>query len=116
VTPTNGRAIHWSNYFEGFRRYFWQAWGLALLLEQADQCLRVALRNAAVLSAANHSFTVVLAVILLLVATISTLFPVLWVIVTPALLAVVCNKAVLYLFKPHLNRGQGETADGSEPS
>jgi hypothetical protein len=55
------------------------------------------LRNAAVLSAANPGFTVVLAVILLLVATISTLFPVLWGIVTLAIFAVVCNKAVLYL-------------------
>jgi len=26
-----GRAIHWSDYFEGFRRYLWKAWGLALL-------------------------------------------------------------------------------------
>ena len=154
----DGRTIHWSDYFEGFRRYFWKAWGLALLnillavvlltnvrfyapdsapfnvsptlslwiralflgvallwlivqmypmallLEQADQRLRVALRNAAVLSAANPGFTVALAVILLLVATISTLFPVLWVIVTLAIFAVVCNKAVLYLLKPHRNR------------
>jgi len=166
----DGRTIHWSDYFEGFRRYFWKAWGLALLnillavvlltnvrfyapdsapfnvsptlslwiralflgvallwlivqmypmallLEQADQRLRVALRNAAVLSAANPGFTVALAVILLLVATISTLFPVLWVIVTLAIFAVVCNKAVLYLLKPHRNRTQGEAADGSEPS
>jgi len=164
----DGRTIHWSDYFEGFRRYFWKAWGLALLnillavvlltnvrfyapdsapfnvsptlslwiralflgvallwlivqmypmallLEQADQRLRVALRNAAVLSAANPGFTVALAVILLLVATISTLFPVLWVIVTLAIFAVVCNKAVLYLL--NRNRAQGEAADGSEPS
>jgi hypothetical protein len=74
------------------------------------------LRNAAVLSAANPGLTVVLAVILLLVATINTLFPVLWVIVTLAIFAVVCNKAVLYLLKPHRNRAQGEAADGSEPS
>jgi len=26
-----GKAIGWSDYFEGFRHYFWKAWGLALL-------------------------------------------------------------------------------------
>nr|HID12502.1 DUF624 domain-containing protein [Anaerolineae bacterium] len=150
-----GKAIGWSDYFEGFRHYFWKAWGLALLnvlvtiialtnirfytpgyapfelssalslwmrafwmavaflwlilqmyplallLEQEDQRLRVALRNATVLFITNPGFTFVLAVLLLIVAIISTLLSALWFFVTPALFAVVCNKAVRHLLEPH---------------
>jgi len=150
-----GKAIGWSDYFEGFRRYFWKAWGLALLnilvviivvtnlwfytpgnapfeihptlglwmrafwvavallwlalqmyplallLEQEDQRLRVALRNTAVIFIANPSFTLVLAALLLIVAVISTLLSALWFLVTLALFAVVCNKAVLHLLEPY---------------
>jgi uncharacterized membrane protein YesL len=159
------RAIHWSDYFEGFRRYFWKAWGLALLnilvgfivltnlwfyapgnvpfelsstlstwiraffvamallwltiqvyllallLEQEDQRLRVALRNAAVLLVASPGFTLVLVLLLLIVAVISTFIPVLWFLATPALFAVVCNKAVLYLLEPYRERAQAEEED-----
>jgi len=150
-----GKAIGWSDYFEGFRRYFWKAWGLALLnilvitiaitnlrfytpgnapfeihptlslwiralwmavaflwltlqmyplallLEQEDQRLRVALRNTVVIFIANPGFTLVLAALLLIVAVISTLLSPLWFFLTPALLAVVCNKAVQHLLKPY---------------
>ncbi|MBL7064920.1 MAG: DUF624 domain-containing protein [Anaerolineae bacterium] len=150
-----GKAVGWSDYLEGFRRYFWKAWGLALLnvlvviivitnvrfytsgnapfeisstlslwirafwaaaaflwlilqmyplallLEQEDQRLRVVLRNAAVLFVANPGFSLVLALLLLVVAVISVLFPVLWFFVTPALFAVVCNKAVHHLLEPY---------------
>ena len=150
-----GKAIGWSDYFEGFRRYFWKAWGLALLnilvitiaitnlrfytpgnapfeihptlslwiralwmavaflwltlqmyplallLEQEDQRLRVTLRNTAVIFIANPGFTLVLAALLLIVAVISTLLSPLWFFLTPALLAVVCNKAVQHLLKPY---------------
>ena len=161
-----GRSIHWSDYFEGFRRYFWKAWGLALLnilvvvivpinirfytpdiapfeispllstwlrglfvaitllwtiiqmypmallLEQEDQRLRVALRNAAVLFIANPGFTIVLALLLLILAVVSVFLPVLWVLVTMAFFAVVCNKAVLHLLEPHREQAQAE--EGSE--
>ncbi len=150
-----GKAIGWSDYFEGFRRYFWKAWGLALLnilvitiaitnlrfytpgnapfeihptlslwiralwmavaflwltlqmyplallLEQEDQRLRVTLRNTAVIFIANPGFTLVLAALLLIVAIISTLLSPLWFFLTPALFAVVCNKAVQHLLKPY---------------
>ena len=150
-----GRVIGWRHYFEGFRCYFWKAWGLALLnalviiiiltnirfyapdnapfkihptvslwirafwmallflwlvlqmyplallLEQEDQRLRVALRNAAVLFITNPGFTFVLALLLLIVALISTYLPPLWLLVTPAFFAVVCNKAVQHLLKPY---------------
>ena len=150
-----GKAIGWSDYFEGFRRYFWKAWGLALLnilvviivvtnlwfytpgnapfeihptlglwmralwmavallwlalqmyplallLEQEDQRLRVVLRNTTVIFIANPGFTLVLAALLLIVAVISTLLPALWFLVTLALFAVVCNKAVRHLLEPY---------------
>jgi len=170
-----GRSIHWSDYFEGFRRYFWKAWGLALLnllvivtlfsntrfyapgnapfeidptlslwiralflgagllwlviqlfpmgllLEQEDQRLRVALRNAAVLLITSPGFTVVLVLLLLVVAALSTAFPVLWILLTPALFAVVCNAAVLHLLEPYREQaqaqaeGDGTSLDEDEP-
>lgn len=157
-----GKSISWRDYFEGFRRYFLKAWGLALLnvlvvaiaftnvrfytpgvapfeisdtlstwiggfftavaflwlvlqlypmaalLEQEDQRLRVALRNSAVLFITNPGFTIVLALLLLLVAVISTLLTIPWVLITLAIFAVVCNKAVLHLLKPHRERIRAE--------
>jgi len=165
-----GRSIHWSDYFEGFRRYFWKAWGLALLnvlvigimfsnirfyapgnapfeinptlslwiralflgagllwlvvqlfpmallQEQEDQRLRVALRNAAVLLITNPGFTIVLVLLLLVVAALSTAFPVLWILLTLALFAVVCNGAVLHLLEPYRERARAEAGDDEETS
>jgi hypothetical protein len=161
-----GRAVTWADYFEGFRRYFLKAWGLALLnilvfvivftnvrfytpeiapfeisdalstwiraffvamgllwlllqiypmavlLEQEDQRLRVAFRNAAVLFVTNPGFTVMLALLLALVAFASTLFAPLWMLATLAFFAVVCNKAVLHLLKPHRERMRAEKEEG----
>lgn len=153
-----GKAISWSDYFEGFRRYFWKAWGLALLhaavviilltnirfygqedipfkisetvkvwiqaffvvaatmwmlyqmyplavlLEQEDRRLRTALRNATLLFLTNPTFTIVLGLLLLVVTVISMLLPMLWFLITLALIAIVCNKAVLHLLKPYRER------------
>jgi len=158
-----GMATGWRDYFAGFRRYFWKAWGLALLnilvttivltsirfytpgnapfeinptlslwirafwvvvallwmvfqmyplallLEQEDQRLRTALRNAAALLIANPGFTLLLAVLLLITAVISTVFPALWFLVTVALFAVVCNKAVRHLLQPYREQAQAQT-------
>ncbi len=158
----NGKSIHWSDYFEGFRRYLWKAWGLALLnilvalvvfvnfrfyaldvvpfdisptlsmwirasfvgcailwlmvqmytmallLEQHDKRLRVALRNAAVLLIAHPGFSIALALLLLAVAALSTAIPVLWVLLTLALFGVVCNKAVIHLLEPYRERARAE--------
>ena len=163
-----GRSVHWSDYFEAFRRYFWKAWGLALLnlvvvailyanfrfytpgtgpfqinanvsmwiraifvgvamvwsiiqmyplallLEQVDQRLRVALRNAAVLFVANPGFTILLLLLLLIVVVISTVLPVLWVLFSLGLVAVVCNQAVLHLLEPFREQARAE-AEG-EPA
>jgi hypothetical protein len=161
-----GRAVTWADYFEGFRRYFLKAWGLALLnilafvivftnvrfytpeiapfeisdalstwiraffvamgllwlllqiypmavlLEQEDQRLRVAFRNAAVLFVTNPGFTIILALLLALVAFASTLFAPLWMLATLAFFAVICNKAVLHLLKPHRERMRAEKQEG----
>jgi uncharacterized membrane protein YesL len=87
-----------------------QLYPMALLLEQEDQRLRVALRNAAVLFAANLGFTIVLALLLLVVAAVSMVLPPLWLLVTVALFAVVCNKAVLHLLERY-REGRAETAE-----
>jgi len=162
----NGKAISWSDYFEGFRRYFWKAWGLALvnilvvvtllvniwfyaqentpfainenvslliqaffvmasamwllyqmyplamLLEQENQQLRLALRNAAAVFLTNPLFSLVLGLWLLIMVIISTFLPLLWLLVTPALFAVVCNKAVLHLLKPYRERMRAEQRNG----
>ncbi len=151
----NERAVSWSDYWGGFRRYFWKSWGLALinllvttvlisnvwfygqeflpfaldeniklgikvffamllglwllyqmyplamLLEQEDQRLKTALRNGALIYLTQPVFTIVLGLLLALVAGISMLAPALWAIVTLALVAVVCNKAVLHLLEPY---------------
>jgi len=54
-----------------------------------------------VLFVANPGFSLVLALLLLVVAVISVFFPVLWFFITPALFAVVCNKAVHHLLEPY---------------
>jgi len=161
-----GKAVDWSDYFGGFRHYFWKAWGLALLnllvaiivvtnlwfytpgnapfeinatlsvwlrafwiaiallwsvsqmytlallCEQKDLRLRVTLRNTAVLFFANPGFTLVLALLLLIVGIISTLLPMLWLVVTLALFAVVCNKAVIHLLEPYREQRQAEEDTG----
>ncbi|MBU0702628.1 MAG: DUF624 domain-containing protein [Chloroflexi bacterium] len=158
-----GKTISWSDYFGGFRRYFWKAWGLALLhvlviiilltniwfygqedtpfkisatvrvwiqaffvvagalwmlyqmyplamlLEQEDQRLRMTLRNAAIVFIANPTFSIVLGLLLLVVTAVSVLLPMLWFLITLALFAVVCNKAVLHLLKPHRERIKTES-------
>jgi hypothetical protein len=149
-------AIHWSDYFEGSRRYFWKSLGLALfnilvltillsnvwfyapnnnpfnldsgisliirmffllltalwlvyqmypmalILEQEDQRLWVALRNAGVLLLTRPGFSILLALVLGIVIAIST-YPLIvpWFLLTLSFIAVVCNKAVKHLLIPH---------------
>ncbi|MBN1954337.1 MAG: DUF624 domain-containing protein [Anaerolineae bacterium] len=72
-----------------------------LLLEQEDTRARVLLRNAAVLLIARPGFAATLLVLILLVALLSTLLTVPWLLITPAFLAVLTNNAVLRLLAPH---------------
>ena len=166
---SKGRSVSWSDYGEGFRRYLWKSWGLALmsifvgillytnlrfydpeiipfdinplvslwlrdlfvvvallwataqmypmalLIEQEDQRLRVVLRNTAVLFASSAGFTILLALLLLMVVVVSTLLPMLWFLISMALIAVVCNKAVVHLLEPFRERLRDEQQadDGS---
>jgi uncharacterized membrane protein YesL len=159
-------AIHWSDYREGFRRYFWKSLALALvnvvvlailavnvwfyapgnnplsldsglslaiqlffvflialwlvyqmypmamLLEQTDQRVHLALRNAGVLLISRPGFGILLALALAVVIAIST-YPlvVLWFLITLSLIAVVCNTAVKHLLIPHRERAAEEAAD-----
>lgn len=159
---TQGKSIAWSDYFEGFKRYFWKSWKLALvniavlgtlfvnlrfyapgvtplpisenvsfliqmfwimvgvlwiimqmyplamLLEQTDQRVRLALRNAAVLLFAHPGFSLVLFILIFIVVAVSTVIPALWALVSFAFLAVVCNKAVRHLLVPYRERMQQE--------
>ena len=93
-----------------------QVYPLALLLEQEDQRLRVVLRNAVVLFIAHPGFTIVLVLLMLIVAAISTVIPALWLLGTVALFAVVCNKAVLYLLEPYRERARAEKQQEEEES
>lgn len=169
---TEGLAIHWSDYWEGFRRYFWKSlglmlvnivmlallganvwfytpannpWGLdaglssaiqiffvvlialwliyqmyplAMLLEQTDQRLRTALRNAGVLLITRPGFAILLGLALAVVFAISTYLIVLWFLITLSLTAVVCNKAVKHLLIPHRERAaeaeEEENEDGPQ--
>lgn len=90
-----------------------QLYPMAALLEQEDQRLRVALRNSAVLFVTSPGFTIVLALLLLLVAVVSTFFVILWVVAL-ALFAVVCNKAVLHLLEPHRERIRAEKEEAEQ--
>lgn len=158
-------AIHWSDYREGFRRYFWKSLALALVnvvvlailavnvwfyapgnnplgldsglslaiqlffvflialwlvyqmypmamfLEQTDQRVHLALRNAGVLFINRPGFGILLALALAVIIAIST-YPlvILWFLVTLSLTAVICNKAVKHLLIPHRERAAEETA------
>ncbi len=82
-----------------------QLYPLALLLEQEDRRLRVALRNAAVLFVTNPLFTAALGLLLLGVAVVSTALVLPWVLVTPAFVGVVCNGVVLHLLEPYRESG-----------
>lgn len=75
-----------------------------LLLEQKDQRVRIALRNAAALLATQPAFSVTLFALTILVAAVSTLLTVPWFLITPGFLAVLTNDAVLQLLKPHRQR------------
>ena len=90
-----------------------QMYPLALLIEQEDQRLRVALRNAAVLLFAHPGFSLVLVVLILIVSAISVVIPALWVLVTLGFLAVLCNKAVRHLLEPYRERAERELQEAA---
>lgn len=155
-------AIHWSDYWEGFRRYFWkslvlalvnivvlailvanvwfyapgnnpwninsalsmviqiffvilttlwlvyQMYPMAMLLEQTDQRLRTAFRNAGVLLLTRPGFSILLALVLAIAIAISTYLVIPWFVLTLSFIAAVCNKAVKHLLVPHREQAAQE--------
>ncbi|NLE44736.1 MAG: YesL family protein [Chloroflexi bacterium] len=92
-----------------------QMYPMAMLMEQDEQKILLALRNSAILLFANPGFSLVLALLLLLLAAASTLLPALWAMITLALFAVICAGAVQHLLIPHRERLAVQTeADGDE--
>jgi uncharacterized membrane protein YesL len=89
----------------------YQMYPLAMLLEQTDQRLHIALRNSFILVIANPLFTLVLAVFILVVVAVSTYLVAPWILVTWALIAVVINKAVKHMLKPFRERMKAEAEE-----
>jgi uncharacterized membrane protein YesL len=87
---------------------------LPLILEQEDQRLRVTLRNAFVLLMTRPGFSVLQSILIVAVAVISALLTVLWLLVTPAFLAVLTNEAVIVLLEPFRERMKAERAEADE--
>jgi len=83
---------------------FLQMYPLALLIEQEDQRIRLALRNALVLLAANPGFTLLLGLLLLVIIAVSVVIPALLALISLAIVAVTCNKAVRHLLEPYRDR------------
>jgi uncharacterized membrane protein YesL len=105
---------------------FLQMYPLALLLEQDDQRVRLALRNSLILLAAHPGFSLVLGIILLVVLAVSTVIPALLALISMAVVGVTCNMAVRHLLVPYRDRLREEEeeaaaetdleqADGIEP-
>ena len=82
----------------------YQMYPLAMLLEQTDQQLRTAFRNAGVLLITRPGFAILIGLALAVVIAISTYLIVLWFLITLSLTAVVCNMAVKHLLIPHRER------------
>jgi uncharacterized membrane protein YesL len=87
---------------------FLQLYPMALLIEQEDQRIRLALRNALILLAANPGFSLVLGIILLVVIAVSVVIPALLALISLAVVAVTCNKAVRHLLEPYRQRLRDE--------
>ena len=82
--------------------------GMALLIEQTDKRLRVALRNAAVLYLRRPGFSALVAIVVLIIILLSLLLGLPLVLITWSLVAVICNKAVKHLLVPERERARAE--------
>ncbi len=165
-----GKGIAWSDYFQGFKRYFGRSWlfavlnilvlglifinvnfyvpdvvpidmsltvsmairtffiflgilwilyqmyPMAMLLEQEEQRVFLALRNAGVLLLANPGFTLVFGILLAVVGVVSVLLPALLAMLTLSFFAVACNNAVVHLLIPFRERLALEEAAEAEES
>jgi uncharacterized membrane protein YesL len=80
---------------------FLQMYPMALLIEQEDQRIRLALRNSLILLAGHPGFSLLFGVLLLVLIAASTVIPALLALISLAIVAVACNKAVRHLLVPY---------------
>lgn len=88
--------------------FVYQMYPMALLIEQTDKRLRVALRNAAVLYLRRPGFSALVAIVVLIIILLSLLLGLPLVLITWSLVAVICNKAVKHLLVPERERARAE--------
>jgi len=112
---SSGIAPHLSSWLRSFwiaLAFLWlilQMYPLALLLNQEDRrSCEVAWRNAAALFISNPGLTLALTLSVLVVSTVSMLFPSLWFVVVVALFVIVCVNAARYLLRLYRQQIQME--------
>jgi hypothetical protein len=104
IDPSLSTVLMMVGIFFGSMWLIYQMYPMAMLIEQSDKRLWVALRNAAVLYLRRPAFAVLLALLLLIIIAISALLQLPLIIVTGSLVAVICNKAVKHLLVPDRER------------
>ena len=92
----------------GILWFVYQMYPLALLIEQTDKRLRLALRNAAILFLRRPGFSALIAVALFILIALSAVLRLPLVLITWSLVAVICNRAVKHLLVPELERARAE--------
>jgi hypothetical protein len=92
----------------GVMWFVYQMYPLALLIEQTDKRLHLALRNAAILFLHRPGFSALIAVALFIVIALSAVLWLPLVLITWSLIAVICNKAVKHLLVPEIERARAE--------
>jgi uncharacterized membrane protein YesL len=95
---------------------FLQLYPMALLIEQEDQRIRLALRNALILLATNPGFSLFFGIIMLLVLAVSVVIPALLALISLAIVGVACNKAVRHLLEPFRQRLREEAEAAASAS
>jgi uncharacterized membrane protein YesL len=81
-----------------------QVYVLPLLIEQQDRRQLTALRNSAVLYLRRPTASLLLLALLAVVVTLSLAAPVLWALITPALIAFLCNATMVKLVDSLLDK------------
>lgn len=100
----------------GFIWWCYQLYPMAMLLEQEDQRIRLALRNSLILVIVNPGAAFVVGVLSLLVLVLSLRVPPLLVLVALAFLAVACNEVVIHLLKPFRERAKARQESNQDTS
>jgi hypothetical protein len=108
ISPSVSTVLTMGVIVFGVMWFVYQMFPLALLIEQTDKRLRLALRNAAILYLRRPGFSALIAVALLIVLVLSVVLQLPLVLITWSLVAVICNKAVKHLLVPERERARAE--------